>query len=38
MNKLHIRLRELRSKSNMDYLRCVGEQAQLRPKDGTQAQ
>lgn len=29
-------LRELRSNAYMDYLKCVCDQAQLRPKDGTQ--
>ncbi|MDX3775489.1 hypothetical protein QE250_15330 [Chromatiaceae bacterium AAb-1] len=31
-------LRDLRSKAYMDYLKCVCEQAQFRPKLGTQEQ
>lgn len=31
-------LRDLRSKAYMDYLKCVCEQAQFRPKFGTQEQ
>ena len=31
-------LRDLRSKAYMDYLKCVCEQAQFRPKIGTQEQ
>lgn len=29
-------IRDVRSKAYMDYLKCVAEQAQIRPKDNSQ--